>query len=186
MADPLTDWRLFGTHHHLKGVTLWWRAYAPRNEIWAQDHCQFCWATFARSGENVWHEGYATQPPYGVSVAEPGSHPAATESAATESVEQDEYVSEVIAAVKATAASDDEAEPDETTEAETMPEGDEDLVPDVALPAPDAALEAAVLDALSLPATSVKPPKVEAVTWICPQCFDDFQDQFGWVVANAE
>jgi hypothetical protein len=101
-------------------------------------------------------------------------------------VEPDEYVSEVIAAVKATAASDGTAEPDETPEAETMPEADDALVPDAALPAPDAALEAVVLDALSLPAASVMPPKVEAVTWICPQCFDDFQAQFEWVVANAE
>jgi hypothetical protein len=157
MADTMADWRLFGAHDHLKEATLWWRAYAPRNEIWAQDHCEFCWATFARSGENVWHEGYATQPPYGVSVAEPVALLPAP------GAQDDEYITEVVAAAKAAGA------------AETPPEA----------PSYDAALEEA-LDMLPLPLAGSEPPKVERVAWICPQCFDDFHALFGWTVANQE
>src|SRR6187551_3051791 len=88
MEGMMSDWRLFGDHERLRGVKLWWRPYAPRNKIWAQDQCAFCWTTFAKSGEDAWHEGYATQPPHGVAEEEVAPQ-----------VEDDEYITSVIAAV---------------------------------------------------------------------------------------
>ena len=160
MTDTLTDWRLFGAHDHLKGLTLWWRAYAPRNQILTQDHCEFCWATFARVGENVWHEGYATQPPYGMSAREPAPSAAASEG------DEDEYVTEVLAAVGTGAA-------------------DEPLRLPALEAALDPALEAAALDVLSQTVPS-DPVKLEAVTWICPHCFEDFRARFDWTAISAE
>lgn len=55
------DWRLHGQEAYLRGVTLWPRAYTPPSDIWSQDHCEFCWATFAGDeNPHAEHEGYAT------------------------------------------------------------------------------------------------------------------------------
>lgn len=175
MTDSMTDWRLFGAPDQLKDAMLWWRAYAPRNQIMAQDHCAFCWATFARSGENVWHEGYATQPPYGAGGHAPLPAGDAVEGAEGDAgAEDDDYITQVIAAVSA-------GGPTNATAAAPADALDPTDTPDNALPP-----EADALGDLSLPAVPAEPPKVEPVYWICPQCFDDFQGLFGWTVANAE
>jgi hypothetical protein len=153
MGAVAADWRLFGDHEHLRGATLWWRMYAPRNAILAQDQCEFCWATFARSGEEAWHEGYATQAPHGAGVRE-APQPEPVE-------EEDEYITGVMAAVRANPP----AEP---------PAVDE----------PDPEVEAALFEAIKLPSSAVEPAKTERVTWICPQCFEDFKDLFGWQVKS--
>ncbi|HEX6121531.1 MAG TPA: hypothetical protein VFY89_00150 [Ktedonobacterales bacterium] len=155
MEGTMADWRLFGDHEHLRGAKLWWREYAPRNEIWAQDQCALCWTTFAKSGEEAWHEGYATQPPHGVAESAPEPAPA--------DEEEDEYVTAVLAAVKA------------------APKTEEPPAP----PEPDPAIEASLLEAIQLPSTAVEAPQGEPVQWICPQCFQDFQEYFGWQVKNA-
>jgi hypothetical protein len=157
MEGTMADWRLFGEHEQLRGAKLWWRTYAPRNEIWAQDQCAFCWTTFAKSGDDSWHEGYATQPPHGVAEQEDAT-PHADD-------EDDEYITAVIAAVKATPK----------MEAEEPP----------APPEPDPAIEASLLEAIQLPATAIETPQGEQAQWICPRCFEVFKEYFGWQVKNA-
>ncbi|MBF6591773.1 MAG: hypothetical protein IVW57_14795 [Ktedonobacterales bacterium] len=95
MADVMGDWRLFGQHEHLRGATLWWRAYTPPSEVWTHDQCEFCWATFARgtAGDTL-REGFAT-------AAERG---ATGRSEVRDSAEDDEYITGVFAAVQANPA----------------------------------------------------------------------------------
>ena len=59
------DWRLTNQEQYLKGVSLWWKKYAPDSDSWEHDHCEFCWAKFmAEASPDVLQEGYATEDNY--------------------------------------------------------------------------------------------------------------------------
>jgi hypothetical protein len=55
----MTDWRLQNQDRYLKGVTLSKSAYRPRDANWDHDHCEFCWAKFSASSDDL-HEGWIT------------------------------------------------------------------------------------------------------------------------------
>ena len=55
------DWRLQGQGKYLSGARLRWRAWHPHRPGWDHDHCEFCWAKLADSGEEgTVREGYVT------------------------------------------------------------------------------------------------------------------------------
>jgi hypothetical protein len=58
MAD---DWRLAGQERYLAGAFLRWTDWQPPRSEWDHDHCEFCWAKFARPEvPDTLQAGYAT------------------------------------------------------------------------------------------------------------------------------
>ena len=50
---------------YLRGIKLYWKAYAPYSDVWTHDHCEFCFATFSEhDGPNILHHGYSTEDEY--------------------------------------------------------------------------------------------------------------------------
>ena len=54
------DWRLTNQEKYLKGVTLFWKQYAPINLTNDHDHCEFCAAKFAVGQSGTLAEGYSS------------------------------------------------------------------------------------------------------------------------------
>ena len=64
-GKPDQDWRLMGQERYLKSAKLYWRKYAPYNEKWEHDHCEFCSAKFMGDEQpDSLHEGYCTEDQY--------------------------------------------------------------------------------------------------------------------------
>lgn len=55
----MADWRLQGQEKYLKGDSLRKQEWRRYRENWDHDHCDFCWATFSESPEDL-HVGYVT------------------------------------------------------------------------------------------------------------------------------
>lgn len=55
------DWRLLrGQEEYLRGVTLIWHEYQPKNPKNDHDHCEFCMEKFGFSEDDI-HFGYSTE-----------------------------------------------------------------------------------------------------------------------------
>ncbi len=63
MSD--SDWRLRGPMTYLVRLTLRRRRWTQTRQNWDHDHCEFCSAKFAESGDaSALHEGWSTPDEY--------------------------------------------------------------------------------------------------------------------------
>lgn len=51
--DWRNDWRNRGQESYLYGIKLCRRKYTAPTETWTHDHCEFCWARFSESEDDL-------------------------------------------------------------------------------------------------------------------------------------